>query len=457
MAGIKDYILCFPPGTSLIQRGPGEFEIRTKKERMQIGKAGVAVYKMLRKLASTGDTREKLTSLFKGGEAQGLLEFHFYLERFTEHRMLCHRLCWKGKPMVTIVPISPGYQFESGHVTRGRKYILSRFACIRRSKNNLILESPLSHAQLILHSDRAARLINELARPKRCTSLAGLLFYQILWNAGALSEVDAQERIMEDRDSRLLHWEFHDLLFHSRSRTGRHNNPYGKTNHLAHRLKAREIKSRKGDAIALYRPDTERLKACDVPFTQVMEMRRSQRKHGKNPITLQQIGELLYRSARVRNPSPGEGVESGRRVYPGSGAVYELELYLAIHSCDGLTNGLYYYDPVDHRLFRISKRTTKTDRLLQSAAATSHSDLPQVLILISSRFQRISRHYQSISYASILKDVGVLFQTLYLVATAMGLACCALGVGNSELFSEVTGTNYYEETSVGEFILGSCP
>jgi hypothetical protein len=46
---------------------------------------------------------------------------------------------------------------------------------------------------------------------------------------------------------------------------------------------------------------------------------------------------------------------------------------------------------------------------------------------------------------------------MYLVATAMGLAPCALGGGNSDVFAEAAGTDYYAESSVGEFVLGSVP
>lgn len=55
----------------------------------------------------------------------------------------------------------------------------------------------------------------------------------------------------------------------------------------------------------------------------------------------------------------------------------------------------------------------------------------------------------------ILKNVGVLYQTMYLVATAMDLAPCALGGGDSDLFARATALDYYAETSVGEFLLGS--
>jgi SagB-type dehydrogenase family enzyme len=81
--------------------------------------------------------------------------------------------------------------------------------------------------------------------------------------------------------------------------------------------------------------------------------------------------------------------------------------------------------------------------------------MPQVLFVFAPRFQRASWVYESIAYANMLKDVGSLQQTMYLVATAMNLAPCAIGGGNSDLFAATVGTDYYRETSVGEFILGN--
>jgi hypothetical protein len=39
----------------------------------------------------------------------------------------------------------------------------------------------------------------------------------------------------------------------------------------------------------------------------------------------------------------------------------------------------------------------------------------------------------------------------------MGLAPCALGWGDADLFAAAAGTGYYAESSVGEFLLGSAP
>lgn len=80
---------------------------------------------------------------------------------------------------------------------------------------------------------------------------------------------------------------------------------------------------------------------------------------------------------------------------------------------------------------------------------------PGILFLVTARFQRTAWKYESIAYSILLKDPGALYQTLYLVATAMGLAPCAIGAGDSDLFARAAGLDYYVETSLGEFLLGS--
>jgi SagB-type dehydrogenase family enzyme len=63
--------------------------------------------------------------------------------------------------------------------------------------------------------------------------------------------------------------------------------------------------------------------------------------------------------------------------------------------------------------------------------------------------------YGGAAMTLILEDVGVLVQTLYLVATAMRLAPCALGATDPELFAQATNIDRLEEPQVGAFWLGS--
>ncbi len=144
------------------------------------------------------------------------------------------------------------------------------------------------------------------------------------------------------------------------------------------------------------------------------------------------------------------------RPIPGAGALHALELYLVVHRCTDVPTGLYYYAPQAHHLEHLTERTPHVEQLLGDARdAATLSSTPQVLIILVARFQRLAWKYASLAYALLLKDVGVLYQTMSLVATAMDLAPCALGAGNADLFATAAHLDYYAETSVGEFILGS--
>ena len=143
------------------------------------------------------------------------------------------------------------------------------------------------------------------------------------------------------------------------------------------------------------------------------------------------------------------------RPYPSAGASYELELYLAVDKCEGLARGFYHYDAGGHALVPIGVRAHELEALLTGAEfAMDAPAAPQILITIAARFGRISWKYSSLAYALILKDVGVLTQTLYLMATDMGLGGCAIGSTNIDLFAKMTGIEFHVEGPVGQFALG---
>ena len=345
-------------------------------------------------------------------------------------------------------------------------YTLSRFAYLHTQNGQMVLESPLAHCRVILHDGRSIAILHALAAPQTLTQLSDRLldlpqdiittFLSWLLGEKFLTVTDAENGTLEEEPSLQL-WEFHDLLFHARSRLGRHNYPCGKSNlHLGKIQPLPAVKpSNSPTRIPLYQPNIEVLMDCDLPFTRVIEQRRSQRQQGKQPITVEQLGEFLYRTARVRSIETNASVEYefSDRPYPSGGACFELELYLAIDACQGIEPGLYHYCPKEHFLSRSSGYTSTVSNLAERAA--TGSGLPQVLIILAARFPRVTGKYRSIAYALTLKHVGVLYQSMYLVATAMGLAACAIGGGDSDLFAKATGIDYLVENSVGELIVGS--
>jgi SagB-type dehydrogenase family enzyme len=281
-----------------------------------------------------------------------------------------------------------------------------------------------------------------------------------------LAAVDGEGHIMEEESAALEAWEFHDLLFHARSRRGRSDGGFGSTFRLAHRPPPPALEPRdEGEAVELFAPDPAVLERDDLPFARIQNSRRSIREYGGAPISARDVGEFLFRVARVTEcwkadfPTPAGPVsmEFASRPYPGAGALYELDLYVVVQRCRDLAPGLYRYDPLRHRLDPIAAATADVQLLLAEAAASAGMapDSLQLLIVLAARFERVAWKYESIAYSLVLKNTGALFQTMYLAATAMGLAPCALGCGDSDLFARAAGTDYYVKTSVGEFLLGS--
>jgi SagB-type dehydrogenase family enzyme len=80
--------------------------------------------------------------------------------------------------------------------------------------------------------------------------------------------------------------------------------------------------------------------------------------------------------------------------------------------------------------------------------------VPQILITMAARFGRVSWKYSAIAYALILKHVGVLMQTFYLMATDMELGACAIGTCDIDLFAKMAAIEFHIEGSVGQMAIG---
>lgn len=455
-------ILSFTKDTFVSEESIDNFVLRSKTIELNLQQISPGLQAAFRVLEDKGATEEQLSDILLETEGGSTLpQFYYYLQQFTNLGLICHTVWVDDFPLASCIPLATPYNFQFSEVALEQEYVLSRFAYCHTQNSQVIWETPLYPAQISLNDWRGAALLAELAQPQNCSSLTKIpgislntarRFLSLLLSAKILSEVDREE------SEALTQWEFHDLLFHSRSRVGRHNNIVGKSYRFLGKIEPLPALKPKvsGEVVKLYQPNLEELEITDAPFTKILEQRKSLNIHGEKPISDRQLGEFLYRCARVRDIFSNNYMECSKRSYPSAGACYELELYIAVNTCTNIASGLYHYCPHKHELEKISQKNNQIESLLQDARnACGQKDVPQILIIFAARFARVSWAYESIAYSLILKDVGALYQTMYLVATAMNLAACALGKGNSDLFAAATGCDYYTESSVGEFILGS--
>jgi len=375
------------------------------------------------------------------------------------------------RPLITVEPLSYVSKLVFS-ADLGRSSRLSRFAYLQRHEDGLAMESAVAAYRVVLHDDWGAAIAGVLARGALLSALPSIV--PAFGSEAALATVAFLDAagMLEGREcvsasgigEELLEMgEFHDLLFHRRSRFGWHDAPVGaKFPYLGKILPLPALAAPLSDSIIpLPSPSENDVRARDLTLTQALERRISIRQYSEEPVTLLQLGEFLYRCARVRaqhGPYPEAAMpyQASDRPYPSGGAIHDLELYLIVSRVQNLLAGAYHYAAERHVLEVLPVSEEDTSMLLQSAMlASGTSAPPHVLIKIASRFGRMCWKYRSISYATTLKNVGVLYQTMYLVATAMGLAACALGSGDDIVAQQALDLASRSEIVVGEFMLGN--
>lgn len=397
-------------------------------------------------LGHGGATEDELEAgVLAADGAAGLPVLYFALEAMARSGALSYRVMGEAGVLATAASKT---LLKLRTVDPDEALLLSRFALIRRDGAAMTIETPRSAAQVTIADPRVLSLLAMLSTPRRIAESGSVLpCEEVAALCTLLSACGVLAGDGEDHGP-LAYWNFHDLLFHARSRYGRHRGGFGGSFPFRGRTEPPPVAKppMSDDVVMLDKP------ALHGELTSVVESRRSLRRFGETPISCRELGELLFRAARIREVFDTDtGQQLSRRPYPGAGAVYELEIYATVRECAGLAPGLYHYCPLEHRLERIGDVSSAVVRM-----ATQHPfDAPQVLLTITARLARVFWKYESTGYALILKDVGALMQTLYLVAESMNLAACALGAGDSDAFASASGLDYYEETSVGEFMIGS--
>lgn len=343
-------------------------------------------------------------------------------------------------------------------------YVLSRFSYFRREHDKMILECPLAPFRAVLNLGFANRLLPFITGEKKLIDyeyrsaqeeVTGRIFFNLLIESGVIHPIHEMEK------EHLRFWEFHDLIFHSTSRRGEFddNVRFGATYRFQKQLAAPQtFKDTNFDrAIKLYKPNLDELVVTDTPFSQVLENRRSVRNYSKSKkIHIKELGEFLYRSIGIREIIKTPKQDAIFRPYPGAGAIHEIDFYLVINACEGISPGIYYYQPMHHVLCRQNVDMQYIEKIILNAKAGmgTNSTAPQIVFVLTSRFKKIAWKYEKMSYRCTLISMGAIFQTMSLVATSMDLASCIVGSGDSSLFGEALAINSLEEGAVGEFALG---
>lgn len=155
---------------------------------------------------------------------------------------------------------------------------------------------------------------------------------------------------------------------------------------------------------------------------QTLESRRSVRAYSDEPLSRQELSQLLWASQGITAEVSGTGL----RTAPSAGALYPIETYICVNRVKGLDSGLYHYDIENHRLDVLKEGDFSQD-LKRGALDQQMAQKAAVVFIWSAVFQRSKWKYLQRAYRYVLLDAGHIAQNLALAAEGMNLGSCQIG------------------------------
>ena len=193
-------------------------------------------------------------------------------------------------------------------------------------------------------------------------------------------------------------------------------------------------------------------------LVEVLRLRRSRREFGDSELSLSALGTLLATAAGPIADASGRLVQPGESVFktsPSGGARHPTELYVYAQRVAGLDPGIYHYAAGTHVLEELGRQRTP-EELVTACGGQEWVAGANAIIFYTSVIARNQWKYPiPRTYRILLMDVGHLSQTVYLLATALGLRITFTAALRDEMVEELVGCDPVHEIVVGASILGT--
>mgnify|MGYP006291593073 CR=1 FL=1 len=180
-----------------------------------------------------------------------------------------------------------------------------------------------------------------------------------------------------------------------------------------------------GEEVILPEPQYE----SDTPLEEALRQRRSIRDYGEEPLTLAEVGQLLWSAQGITN-------QRGYRTAPSAGALYPLELYVVVGEVERLSPGVYHYDPQSHAL----ERTGDGDRrqaLASEALGQASVRRGAIDIVFTAIYERTTDKYGHRGRRYAHMEAGHAAQNVYLQCVSLELGAVVVGAFRDKSVQDV--------------------
>ncbi len=157
---------------------------------------------------------------------------------------------------------------------------------------------------------------------------------------------------------------------------------------------------------------------------EVLVKRASRRDFSKGPLSQAELASLLYCSYGIRSTALAYNVKGfPSRFVPSTGGLQAVEVYLTVNAVEGLEQRLYHYDTIHHALEQLDRGNFRR-KVVQACIRQDWVDAASVVFFLTCDMRKLFWKYGRRGYRFVHVDVGILAQTLHLVANALRLRSC---------------------------------
>jgi len=159
-----------------------------------------------------------------------------------------------------------------------------------------------------------------------------------------------------------------------------------------------------------------------VSVEEALARRRSIREYADEPLTIDQVMQLLWAAQGITN------ADYGFRTAPSAGGTYPLEIYLVTRPSGvvGLESGIYRYEPRNHTLIRIVGGDFSA-QLMAAALDQEWVGAAPISFVITTILERTTSKYGERGVRYVWQETGHAAQNMYLQAVALGLGNVVVG------------------------------
>jgi SagB-type dehydrogenase family enzyme len=142
--------------------------------------------------------------------------------------------------------------------------------------------------------------------------------------------------------------------------------------------------------------------------------RRAPRTFGTAPVTLQEVGQLLWAAQGITG-------NYGRRAAPSAGGLFPLEVILVAANVTGLPPAVYRYRPTTHDLVRIGEGDPRP-AIADACHFQPLTGVPAIFVITTVE-SRTAKAYGDRAPKYVALEAGAAAQNLSLEAVALDLGC----------------------------------